>query len=201
MSCQVRCQKTCLCRKSLATVCLHVPKPTLQSQDVAQHTSSKRDKHHMNHGYHITHTQRQESHTPKAQKSSKLNLVIRKCGYLSKLRMGGASPQLAADVIPLSTQRGCAVAHWPDTRYRPRPARVKSRCASPSGLALQQLPILNEGQVVKPAATTIFHTSFHHHFSDATTSVALRRDNPSNVFLTDPTMASSIRSILSFFPS
>lgn len=150
---------------------------------------------------HHTHRDIGIAHTPKAQKSSKLNLVIRKCGYLSKLRMGGASPQLAADVIPLSTQRGRTVAHWPDTRYRPRPARVKSRCASPSGLALQQLPILNEGQVVKPATTTIFHTSFHHHSSDATTSVALRRNNPSNVFLTDPTLASSIRPILSFFPS
>lgn len=163
--------------------------------------SSRQDKHHMHHGYHITLTEIVIAHTPEAQKSPKLNLVIRKCGYLSKLRMGGASLQLAADVIPLSTQRARTVAHWPDTRYRPRPARVKSRCASPLGLALQQLPILNEGQVVKPATTTIFHTSFHHHSSDATTSVALRRNDPSNVFLTDPTLASSIRPILSFFPS
>lgn len=46
-----------------------------------------------------------------------------------------------------------------------------------------------------------FHTSFHHHPSDATTKVALRQGHHSNVFLTGPKLASSIRLILSFFPS
>lgn len=72
VSCQVRCQKTCQGCKSLATVCLYVPKPTLQCQDVAQHTSSRKDKHHMHHGYHITHTEIDRMHQKlkKAQSST-----------------------------------------------------------------------------------------------------------------------------------
>lgn len=83
ISCLIQCQETCLGRESLPTLQSYAPKPTLLPQDLTWHSSSRQ--HDIHHKYHSIRTQ--EPHT-QSSKSSKLNLVIRKCGYLSKLRWG-----------------------------------------------------------------------------------------------------------------
>lgn len=171
------------------------------------YSSSDRTWHLGQHKHHSTHThrEREKIHTQqklRMLKSSKLNLVIGKCGYLSKLRWGAAfrlcSLLTSSRYPPGGTHsRSLARSRVPAaTCSRKVAVRVSLGPGSPTASHL------DEGQSVKPATPhhTIFHTSFRHHSSDATTSVALGRGAPLHCFfLTDP--IGVVDSFHSFFPS
>lgn len=156
----------------------------------------------------ITVQTQEKIHTTEAQNAQNASKLIAQLSHWQmwvpkQTPMGGAAFRLCS---LLTSSRSPPGGTHSRSLARPRvPAATCSRKVAVRvslGPGSPTASHLDEGQSVKPATPhhTIFHTSFRHHSSDATTSVALGREPPFIVFfLTDP--IGVVDSFHSLFPS